>query len=280
MYISHVYTLSHIAILTKDFQGTNSLPMHGDVAPRQLVMLPAIVADDQLVKKNKNGTMDRVKRRGLDQRLVLAAEEPNDIPRPNLSQIDNKNETFEDFITDYVTKWRPLETLHGNVWRVDKPVECIYDDGEIETRQQKTRAMWWSRRKPMYIYFEHQLESNKSVSDILQLGSIIYESACVVGKAQRRPQLEHVQKKFGEELKTMGLWTGKRGSGALELLISDKNPEMPNKRARTEIEHNNIADNEQVHHTPALPATLAHQIDLNNPFDAAFAEFPPFDNEM
>lgn len=104
-----------------------------------IVNLPPPVDDDSLVKKNKHGLLRRAKRRALDQRSILAAEEPClVIYRPTLANVDNNNLTFKDFITDYVEKWRPLEIQHGSAWRVDKPVDWRTSDGEIEKTHQKT----------------------------------------------------------------------------------------------------------------------------------------------
>jgi hypothetical protein len=118
------------------------------------------------------------------------------------------------------------------LWRVDKPVECRLADGAIKITQQKTRAMWWSRRKLMYMYLEVLLEQGQPIQEIIKQGEIIFNSARIEGKGQRRPQLAHLQTKFVQVLTEMGHRTGKRGSGAQDLVISDKEPEMPNKKAR------------------------------------------------
>jgi hypothetical protein len=67
---------------------------------------------------------------------------------------------------------------------VDKPVECRLADGAIKITQQKTRAMWWSRRKLMYMYLEVLLEQGQPIQEIIKQGEIIFNSARIEGKGQ------------------------------------------------------------------------------------------------
>lgn len=146
----------------------------------------------------RDGSRNRLKRRGVSQAQLLRAEAKRDCPRPDLRDSDRGCKTLRDYWDVYEKKWAPLEKAYGSEWRSNCTVE-------IEPGVTKTfngRAQWWSKRKPMYDMVLHYMEENGGDREAaLDKASKIFDAIEMKGGIRR---IEDIKGAFAAELKRVG----------------------------------------------------------------------------
>lgn len=188
-----------------------------------VVDLPPAAQDDFLT----DSTRPRKKRRAIDQRLLLQAEdsmqtgEAPRIPRPVLVGVDCSFKSYLEYANDWINRWRSLELLYGPEWRSDKMVTVTSTDGSIvEEVKTNTRASWWNKRKPLYHFFEVSFgRSDSTFKDTIQAGEEIYQS-CKTSEKQKRPSMKALEKAFKGKLQSMGE-LARSGGGRQPSIIND-----------------------------------------------------------
>lgn len=203
-----------------------------------------------------DSTRPRKKRRAIDQRVLLQAEdaampgEACEVPRPVLANVDCSFKSYGEFINDWISRWRKLELQHGSEWRSDKKVAVNTANGSVEEVKTNTRSSWWNKRKPLYQFFEVTFgRSDATFEDTIKAGEGIYQR-CKTSDKQKKPSMKALGKGFKEEL---------QGTGVIERSGGGRQPSIINPLVTERLQNLQESTSDQMDTAPSFPSNQTHQ---------------------
>jgi hypothetical protein len=127
------------------------------------------------------------------------------VERPLLdNSIDGDCKDTADFLAVWRENLRPREQAHGNQWRVDLPLD-LGSNGK--TAAANAKATWWSKRLPLYAFFEVKRDMGFTDEQITTDGDRIMAKA---KKKKNQSRIESFRDVFKEALLTETQFASKR----------------------------------------------------------------------